>query len=230
MLSCAQEALDALERHKPMSTAPAIRPSYLLEFDEAGHRYFVNGDEKMSTTQVLHWAGLIDTTWFKEWHRWRGSETHKAIATWNKAGKIDKRTVDPRIKGYLEAALKWQKDTQFTPLFVEERRYDPILDICGTADLIGYFQGSNQKVDVFVDFKTNDHRRGQATSRFQLASYGHMFSPTEVFRRMEVVLGPTGEYGPVNSFPVDTYIDDLNSFKAMVIVAKLRKEMGLIDL
>lgn len=213
-----------------MAASPnAIRESHLVEFDPTTHTYYIDGDAKMSTTQVLRDAGMVDTTWFREWHRWRGSETHKAIATWNRAGKIDLRKIDPRIKPYLAAAVKWQTDTGFVPMFVEERRYDPLFDICGTADLIGYFKGSKPIVDAFCDFKTNDHRMGQATSRYQLASYGHMFSPKEIFRRIEVVLGPDGNYGPVNSFPADTYLADVNAFSAMVIVAKLRKEMGLLD-
>ena len=223
---CTQAIKDRI-RYKPMATQ-AQPKSRLIEFDDSTHTYFVDGDAKISTTQVLRDAGMIDTTWFREWHRWRGSETHKAIATWNKAGKIDKRTIDPKIRPYLDAALKWQADTKFIPMFVEERRHDSIFDICGTADLIGYFAGSKPTVDVFCDFKTNDHKMGQATSRYQLASYGHMFDPKGIFRRIEVVLGPDG-YGPVNSFPVDSYIADVNTFHAMVIVAKLRRELGLTE-
>lgn len=206
-----------------------VREQHLVEFDPTSHTYYIDGDAKMSTTQVLRDAGMVDTTWFREWHRWRGSEAHKAIATWNKAGKIDLRKIDPQIRPYVNAAVKWQTDTGFVPMFVEERRYDPLFDICGTADLIGYFKGGKPIVDVFCDFKTNDHRMGQATSRYQLASYGHMFSPKDIFRRIEVVLGPDGNYGPVNSFPADTYLADVNAFSAMVIVAKLRREMGLVE-
>lgn len=203
--------------------------SHLLEFDEGTHTYYLDGDAKMSTTQVLRDAGMVDTTWFREWHRWRGSETHKAIATWNKAGNIDRRKVDPKIRPYLEAALKWQTDTGFVAMFVEHRMYDKIFDVCGTADLIGHFGAAQPKVDVFVDYKTNDWKQGQLTSKWQLASYGHMFAPKEVFRRIEVVLGPDGNYGPVNSFPVDTYLQHVNEFLALSVVAKLRREAGLTE-
>lgn len=208
---------------------PSMSPQHLIEFDSDGHRYFVNGDLVPSVTQVIRDAGMIDDRYFTEYHRWRGSEAHKAIATWNRAGNIDRRKVDPKIRPYLEGALKWMKDMGFTPMFVEERRYDSLWNVCGTADLIGYFKGSHPVVDTFVDWKSNDHRMGQATTRYQLAAYGHMFDPKGIFRRIEVVIGPDGNYGPVNSFPVETYATDCNTFCAMGIVAKLRREMGLIQ-
>jgi hypothetical protein len=210
-----------------MATSPNPAPAqHLVEFDEASHSYYVDGELIISTTQVFRDAGMVDDKWFREWHRWRGSETHKALATWNKAGNIDKRKVDPRIRPYLEAGLKWQTENKFTPLYVEHRVYDPIFNVCGTLDMLGHFPDG--KVDVIVDYKTNDHRMGQAMSRYQLASYGHAFQAKEVFRRIEVILGPTGEYGPVNSFPVDTYQADINTFLALSITAKLRRELGLV--
>jgi hypothetical protein len=211
-----------------MATKPNTAPiQHLIEFDEATHSYFCDGELVISTTQVFRDAAMVDARWFTEFHRWRGSETHKALATWNKAGNIDRRKVDPKIRPYLEAGLKWQADNKFTPLYVEHRVYDPIFQVCGTLDMLGHFPDG--KVDVLVDWKTNDHRMGQAMSQYQLASYGHAFAPKEVFRRIEVVLGPTGEYGPVNSFPVDSYIQDVNAFCALSIVAKLRRELGLLS-
>ena len=201
----------------------------MIEFDEPTHTYFVNGERTISTTQVFRDAGMIDTTWFREWHRWRGSETHRAIAAWNREGKIDKRTVDPRIRGYFESARKWQTDMGFVAMFVEHRMYDPIFDVCGTADLIGYFKGAKPTVDTIVDYKTNDWKQGQLCSKWQLASYGHAFNPKEVYHRIEVVLGPDGNYGPVNSFPVDTYQQHLNEFLALSVTAKIRREAGLTE-
>jgi len=213
-----------------MSAAPPAVPRqvFLIEFDEPSHTYYVNGEPKISTTQVFRDAGMVDDRWFTEWHRWRGSETHRAIAEWNRAGRIDKRKLDPRIRGYLDAALKWQADTSFVPLFVEHRMYDKLFDVCGTADMIGHFGSDQPKVDVIVDYKTNDWKQGQLTSKWQLASYGHMYAPDEVFRRIEVVLGPDGNYGPVNSFEVDTYQQHANEFLALSIAAKLRRENNLL--
>jgi hypothetical protein len=213
-----------------MAVAPnPLNVHRLVEFDPEGHRYFVNGDLVPSVTQVIKDAGMIDDRFFTEYHRWRGSAAHEAIATWNRAGNIDRRKVDPKIRPYLEAALKWQKDTGFVSMFTEHRMYDPLFNVCGTADQIGYFSGDKPVVDVFVDWKSNDWKQGQLTSKWQLAAYGHAFAPKEVFRRIEVVLGPDGKYGPVNSFPVDTYQQHVNEFLALSITAKLRREGGLIQ-
>lgn len=212
------------------ATAPNAAPiQRLIEFDPAGHRYYVDGELAPSVTQVIKDAGMIDGRFFTEYHRWRGSAAHEAIATWNKAGKIDRRTVDPKIRPYLEAAIDWQESVKFKPLYVEHRMYDPIFNVCGTADAIGYFEGESKLQLVFVDWKTNDWKQGQLTSKWQLSAYGHAFNPKEIYRRIEVVLGPDGKAGPVNSFPIDTYIADVNSFSALTIVARLRRENGLSE-
>jgi len=210
------------------TTEKSEKVQTLLEFDEEKHVYYANGEVVPSVTQVIRDAGMIDTTYFREYHRWRGSEAHKAIATWYKAGAIDKRKVLPEIRPYLEAACRWTKDVGFKPMFIEHRMYDGIFNVCGTADLIGYFEGGNAAVDVIVDFKTNNWKQGQLTSKWQLAAYGHAFNPKEIFRRIEVVLGPDGNYGPVNSFPVDTYQRHVDEFLALAITAKLRREGGLL--
>lgn len=217
-----------------MATAPIPAPAkHLIEFDAASHTYYCDGERVPSVTQIIRDAGMIDDRFFTEYHRWRGSMAHEAIATWNKAGNIDRRKVDPKIRPYLEAALKWQKDTGFKPLYVEHRMYDPIFNVCGTADLIGYFADEKGQMvglpNVIADWKSNDHRMGQVTSKWQLAGYGHMHDPKEIFRRIEVVIGPDGNYGPVNSFPLDTYLDDVNAFHALSIVAKLRREVGMTE-
>ncbi len=215
-----------------MATAPKPEPiptKKLIEFDAASHTYFADGEPVVSVTQVLKDAGMVDGRWFTDFHRWRGSATHEAIATWNRAGKIDRRTVDPKIRPYLEAAINWQDSVKFKPLYVEHRMYDPIFDVCGMADLIGYFEGESKLALVIVDFKTNDWKQGQLTSKWQLAAYGHAFGPKEIYRRIEVVLGPDGKAGPINSIPVQTYLEDVNTFHAFSITAKERRKAGFCE-
>lgn len=213
-----------------MSTTPTPAPIHrLVEFDPQGHRYYVDGELVPSVTQVIKDAGMIDDRFFTEYHRWRGSAAHEAIATWNRAGNIDRRTVDPKIRPYLEAAIKWMKDTGFMPMFTEHRMYDPIFNVCGTADMIGYFKTNGKPlVNVFADWKSNDWNQGQLTSKWQLAAYGHAYNPKEIFERIEIVIGPDGNYGPVNSFPVDTYQRHVDEFLALSITARLRREGGLL--
>lgn len=202
--------------------------NYLIEMDEESHTYYVDGDPKTSTTQVLHDAGMVDTQWFTEFHRWRGSETHKVVAAWSRAGKIDKRTVDAKIRPYATAGIKWQIENKFKAVHVEHRMYDPMFDVCGTADLIGYFEDDPRKTITIVDWKSNDWKQGQLTSKWQTASYSHMYDAKGVHQRIEVVLGPDGNYGPVNTFAVDTLMQHVNEFCALNIVAKLRREGGLL--
>lgn len=210
-----------------MPTPHQIINERLVEFDDATHTYYVDGDAKLSTTQVFRDASMVDTQWFTEWHRWRGSKAHRLIAAYNKTGKLDRRTIDQKIRPYVEAAIKWQEETKFTAVLVEHRMYDPIYDVCGTLDLFGGF--ANTQANTVVDYKTNDWKQGQLTSRWQTASYGHALDPKEIYRRIEVVLGPDGNYGPVTEFPVSRYIEDCNEFLALAITAKLRRECGMAN-
>lgn len=193
---------------------------YFLEFDEASHTYYVDGTPKMSVTQIMHIAGIVDDRFFTEFGRWRGSAVHKATQYWDE-GDYDRRTSDPVVKPFVADWVAFRKATGFTPTMIEKTFYDPTYDYCGKPDRRGYFLGGKpENSNELIDLKTYPGGKCPWWTRLQLAAYGRLLDPTRIFRRYAVVL--TGNGANVQEYPADTYMDDLNDFLACIRVARLR--------
>jgi predicted transcriptional regulator of viral defense system len=104
-----------------------------MEFDAETHTYYVNGEVVPSVTQVLHAAGIIDTQWFTEFGRWRGSAVHKATHYFDE-GDMDRRTLDPIVKPFVADWKEFREKTKFTPTMIEKPYYDATYGYCGTPD------------------------------------------------------------------------------------------------
>ena len=197
--------------------APA--PVHFLEFDEASHRYFVDGEIKLSVTQILKEAGIVDTQWFSEFGRWRGSAVHKATQYWDE-GDYDRRTSDPIVKPFVADWVAFRKATGFTPTMIEQTFYDPIYDYCGKPDRRGYFLGGKpENSNELIDLKTYPGGKAPWWTRLQLAAYGRLLDPARIFRRYAVVL--TGNGPNVEEYPVDSCPEDQNDFFSCIRVARL---------
>lgn len=197
-----------------------VAPARFLEFDEASHTYYVDGDVKLSVTQILKEAGIVDTQWFTEFGRWRGSAVHKATQYWDE-GDYDRRTSDPIVKPFVADWVAFRKATGFTPTMIEETFYDSIYDYCGKPDRRGYFVGGKaEESNELIDLKTYPGGKAPWWTRLQLAAYGRLLDPYRIFRRYAVVL--TGHGPNVEEYSVDSYTEDLNDFFACIRVARLR--------
>ncbi|MBT9167556.1 MAG: hypothetical protein DDT22_00941 [candidate division WS2 bacterium] len=99
-----------------------------------GHRYIVDGKPCLSTvTRELEKAGL-SKYWNKDsWYMERGNAVHIATHLIDR-GLLDWDTVDPRIEGFLEAYLKFKKESGIVFEYREVSLYDPIYRFCGTPD------------------------------------------------------------------------------------------------
>lgn len=198
----------------------SVAADYLLEFDVVNHRYFVNGEIKISTTQVLKRGGVVDDRWYTEEHRWRGSVVHQATAD-EDTGKIAK--FDPKYVGYFNAWKLFKKERQFRPVMVEKVLYDPILDTCGTLDRVGCF--NNGPIDVLLDLKTSESGQIPKWVALQTASYGHALDPKAIWRRMAVVLLPDGTYRVV-SYPATDYQKHVADFQTLARAVHVQDEYG----
>ena len=194
---------------------------HLIEFAEEGHVYYVDGESKLSTTQVLVQAGVIDLQWFNEYVRWRGSTAHAVIKDCLSGKPNAVKKADDKIRPYVEAALKFCKERKFTPARVEHRMYDEQLDICGTLDAFGCLNGG--AIDTVVDWKTNNHGQIGPWVALQTASYGHMLDPKAIFRRLGVILGGDGSY-QVESYTADTYLEHVTDFQALLRGIRTREK------
>jgi hypothetical protein len=197
----------------------AIR-DYLIEFDEAEHIYYVNGERKASVTQMLKAGGVVNDQWYTEQHRWRGSVVHKATAD-EDSGKIAK--FDPQFGGFFKAWQTFKKERKFRPAMVEKIVYDPILDICGTLDRLGCFESG--PIDVLIDLKTSNSGVIPAWVALQTVAYGHALDPKAIYRRMAVVLMPDGTYR-VDPYPADTYQKHMADWQTLVRAVGVQREYG----
>jgi hypothetical protein len=193
---------------------------HLMEFDAENHIYYVDGDPKISVTQVLKEAGLIDTAWFTEFGRWRGSAVHKATHYFDE-GDMDRRTLDPVVKPFVADWKLFREQTGFTPTMIEKQFYDEAYGFCGTPDRRGYFIGGKpEDSNELIDIKTYPGGKAPWWTRYQLAGYGRLLDRRRIFRRYAVVL--TGHGANIEEYPSTDYVEDVNNFLACIAVARLK--------
>ena len=167
--------------------------AYICNYDDETHTYTMGGTKVPSVTQVLMDQGLVDTTWFTEAGRERGSAVHLA-ARYMDEHTLDIETVDEDLHGYLKAYKSFKTDTGFDmgEGSIEIPMWDKVHRFAGTPDRIGKLFG----VDCIVDFKT-----GATLAPYtglQLAGYElltrHNHSPIQHIRRYALRLGREGKY------------------------------------
>lgn len=168
----------------------------ILEYSDRQHRYFADGREILSVTQILNKAGLVSQYCMDEEARWRGSEVHRLCAIDDDSTGIDLRTVDKRLRGYIRAWRQYRSDSGFIPTSIEHRIDDHVNGYSGRLDRVGfrptldplYFQ------DAIVDLKTSKSGSVADYVRYQLVAYVHALRPKHYFERIAVALKPDGTY------------------------------------
>ncbi len=109
-----------------------------LEFIEDGHLYHFRGAVVPSVTGILKEMGFIDTEWFDDYSRQRGSFAHKATHL-DDIDQLDEESLDPVIAPYVEAWRRFKSDSGFRPIISERPMINVDLFYCGTPDVIGEF-------------------------------------------------------------------------------------------
>jgi hypothetical protein len=160
-----------------------------LLLDEATHTYTYNGRVVPSVTRILEIlhdfrsvpADVLDAA------RQFGTHVHSAIQL-ELEGTLDHETLDPNLKPYVDAAMRFIVDAGITVLDYEVRVYNKTHDYAGTADLIGEVHPYRRKPQrVIVDWKTGLLPR---TVGPQLAAYAHALDGPHL--RWAVQLCPGG--------------------------------------
>ncbi len=178
------------------------------QFDEADHRYSIDGQEVISVTQALVETGMIDTKWFTEWAKHRGSTVHKCIEFMVKR-TLDLNTIDPKIQGYLDAYQLFVDDTGFECDEVERRVWSPSSRTAGTLDQIGRIKDKT----AIVDTKTGVL---QWQTGIQLSGYSDLYhQETGVFvdRLIGLQLNLDGTYR------IKPYLPEILEWRAALRVA-----------
>jgi hypothetical protein len=136
-------------------------PELILDSE---HRYWRDAKRVPGVTEILDGVGLIDTRWFTDWSRVRGTAVHKAVH-FHLEKDLDWKTVDERIKGYVEAAITFLDDSKFQTVMTEHR----VLCVtptafAGTLDVAGALSGR----EVVADWKSG---ASMDVHGLQLAAY-----------------------------------------------------------
>jgi hypothetical protein len=178
-------------------------------FDDESHEGHYKGSSVKSVTTILREEGLIDTTWFTEYGRLKGSHTHQAILFDNE-GDLDEATVDDAIRGRLEAARKFRAETGFVIIENEVRHFSEQWQFTGKPDVLGLLYGRK----AVIDYKPWTL---QWWTRYQLAGYEWLY-PFPV-RRYALRLGDDGRY-QLKSYEDRT---DKHSFLAILTTNRIRE-------
>jgi hypothetical protein len=176
----------------------------VIDFDEAEHRYLVNGEEWLSVTTALARVGLIDFSGVPlgiiEAAQRRGTRVHKA-AHYLTEGTLDWDSVVIEERGYVEAAAQFLADARVDVLDQERRLAHLLYRYAGTADVIGWWNGG----PAVLDYKTGDP--DDVAADLQLAAYAEAlrahppvewfdFTPATPIARVSIRLYRDGKYDP----------------------------------
>jgi hypothetical protein len=163
-----------------------------LEFDEATHTYLLyenevdrlSGRKLVSVTQVLP----DDKRRVDPWYLERGRLIHLATALFDH-DELDEDSIDERIKPYLDAYVKFKKETGFEPKHIELPLYHPKYYYAGTIDRIGLLNNSQD----LIDLKTGGKAKAD---ELQLAAYWELCraSYIKIRRVFDLYLHENGTY------------------------------------
>lgn len=121
-----------------------------------------------TVTQVLHGTGIYpDFACVNQWYADRGTMVHKACALII-AGKLDRSSLDPRIRGFVRSFEIWLDESRFQAAASELIIHNEVLGVAGTADLVGLIGD----VPWLPDIKCGAYERGY---NIQTAGYASPF-------------------------------------------------------
>lgn len=197
----------------------AIGTTY-LEYSDVEHRYFADGRELPSVTQILDQAGLISPYCKDEEARFRGTQVHEFCAV-DDVNRLDFRKVPAEYRGYIMAWRKYRKDTGFTPELIEQRVDCLEFGYSGRFDRYGLrpLRGGTAFQRVIIDLKTSKTGAVPDYARLQLAAYNFAFLPLMPIERIAVSLRPDGRYN-CKIFPITDFLRDKAEWLSLVIKTK----------
>jgi len=106
----------------------------MITFREEDHTYWKDGINYPAVTKILEEMGFVDSTWFDEWSRTRGSYVHKTVELYNKNELLEK-DLDERLAPYLDAWRRFKKNSDIVILNSELQVHSDIYRYAGTLDI-----------------------------------------------------------------------------------------------
>lgn len=118
----------------------------VVVLEPESHTYTLDGVRLPGVSEVLGALGLVDAQWFKEWHRVRGTAIHLALRFYLE-GDLNWGSLDPRIVGYVESAIRFLELAKVEPQMVERPLGNRLYRFCGTPDVVGTAFGDPAIID-----------------------------------------------------------------------------------
>lgn len=193
-----------------------------LEYDDASHVYFVDGEEVPSITQVLKEVGAVNSDYFTEEAARRGTLVHALTEQLDRPVGEKSDQMPPCSEEELNVAAKyvaqWVRLRENVPFKIEEggieeKVFDSVHCYAGRLDRRVTI--TDQCVSrALIEIKTNKSGYLPKWTGLQLAAQAHAKEPGELFRRFAFVLTP--ERYLIHEFPTSEFVNDRDTFLAMV--------------
>ena len=203
-------------------------------FDPVTHIYRpdgVDGHVVPSVTQILQMVGAMNynannldyvsygpadlgVTKYKaidwEYYKDKGSKVHLALQYLDE-GTLDLKTLDPELKGKVEAWLNFLKDSGFVSREIEKIYHNSTYGVCCTVDRVGHFSDGKS---IILEIKPAAYETWhdlQTAGQVTCMDVGYTF----LYDRMSVHLSDNGSY----KVHEHKNTSDGGVFKAMITVA-----------
>jgi hypothetical protein len=120
-------------------------------YDEENHKYYVNGEEKPSVTEIAKPISFERLTALQqsilERARLRGSRCHELFEEYLLIGELDFNEIESDYIPYVEQFILWVRTYRPKVIFTEKKLFSN--EFCGTCDLICEIDGKR----IIVDYK-----------------------------------------------------------------------------
>ena len=190
-----------------------------LSFEEEGHIYKADGVRVPSVTQAIKEAGLIDLTFVKqdilEYKADLGNKVHLTTELYDN-NNLDEESLHPTLRGYLNAWIKFRKESGFTPIVTELKGFHPLYRYAGKIDRIGLLENKITQLDI----KSGVHHHSyaiQSAGYTELYNYGK-HKNEQIKRRFTIYLKEDGTYSLIEYKEKD-YSNQLKVFLASLTIS-----------
>lgn len=120
-------------------------------YDEENHRYYVDGEERPSVTEIASPIGFERLSALQqsllERAKARGTRCHELFEEYLLMGELDINEIETEHIPYVQQFILWAKTYRPKVVFTEKKMFS--YKFCGTADLICKIDGKT----ILVDYK-----------------------------------------------------------------------------
>jgi len=183
----------------------------MVKLDRSTHTYTPN---LPSVTGILKAVGLIDTAFFTEEGRERGTAVHLACEYLDQ-GDLDESTIDPQIVGYLDAYKKFKAASGWQFEWIEVPVTDKAHTYAGMFD-----RALSSRPRKLLDIKTGAH---QPWHSVQSAAYVNCMDDPFSYSRYGLYLQKDGKFS-IREFPKAEYMSDLAIFQSALNIYYWREK------